>query len=176
MAGTLLALIGLIGGGVAWWQTGQEADVGSSTDVAATATGAGSEALEADAMEAEAAEPIAAGSEREDDAREAGVDASKDSAVSAAAAASPTPAKDVPKANAPRQAPAPAEPAELTVIVFPWGKVWLNGKLIGSAPIRNRTLRPGRYKVSVGQEAPVKTESVRLRPRQRKSLKFDLTQ
>ncbi|MBW2628276.1 MAG: hypothetical protein JRE45_11695 [Deltaproteobacteria bacterium] len=66
-------------------------------------------------------------------------------------------------------------PARLTVIVFPWGNVWINGKPHGPAPLKSERLKPGRYKISVGQEGPFKTQTIRLRPGQRKTLDFDLT-
>lgn len=80
------------------------------------------------------------------------------------AAADPAP-KDV----------APARPARLTVIVFPWGNVWINGKRKGAAPLKNEPLKPGRYKIGVGQDAPFESQTIRLRAGQRKTLDFDLT-
>ncbi len=187
IVGTLLALVGLLGGGVAWWQAGQQSEVDSPPAVEAATEGATRTAEQVSAREAEASKPTRPDAEPRDatpqpqavetvKAVEANAAPATEPTASPAAAASPTPVEDAPKAKAPKAAPAPVEPAQLTVIVFPWGKVWLNGKLLGSAPIRNRTLRPGRYKVSVGQQAPTQSELVRLRPRQRKSLKFDLTQ
>jgi hypothetical protein len=61
-------------------------------------------------------------------------------------------------------------------VVFPWGKVWINGKLRGGAPLKNEALPPGRYKIGVGQESPFKTRTIRLRPGQRRTLEFDLTE
>jgi len=52
-------------------------------------------------------------------------------------------------------------PARLTVVVFPWGKVWINGKLRGPASLRRALSRRKR--------------SIRLRPGQPKTLDFDLT-
>jgi hypothetical protein len=66
-------------------------------------------------------------------------------------------------------------PADLTVIVFPWGDVWINGKAKGSAPLKNQPLKPGRYKVSAGQGTATKTRTVRLAPEEEKTLYFDLT-
>ncbi len=66
-------------------------------------------------------------------------------------------------------------PARLTVVVFPWGNVWINGKRRGAAPLKNEALKPGRYKISVGQDAPFKSQTVRLRAGQRRTLDFDLT-
>jgi hypothetical protein len=66
-------------------------------------------------------------------------------------------------------------PARLTVLVSPWGKVWINGKPRGSAPLKGATLKPGRYKVSAGQGSPLETRTIRLRAGQRKTVRFDLT-
>ncbi|MBW2379333.1 MAG: serine/threonine protein kinase [Deltaproteobacteria bacterium] len=70
-----------------------------------------------------------------------------------------------------------AEPrsAKLTVVVFPRGDVWINGKASGPAPLRNESLKPGRYKISAGKGRPSETQTVDLRPGQRKTLLFDLT-
>ncbi len=70
---------------------------------------------------------------------------------------------------------APPAPARLTVLVSPWGSVWINGKARGSAPLKNASLEPGRYKVSAGQGSPSETRTVRLRAGQRKTIRFDLT-
>jgi hypothetical protein len=77
--------------------------------------------------------------------------------------------------STPPEETAALRPARLTVVVFPWGNVWIDGKPRGQAPLKNDVLKPGRYEVSVGQERPVKTQTVRLRPGQRKTLDFDLT-
>ncbi len=101
------------------------------------------------------------------------------------AAAAPLPAQAPPEQDA--AAPAtdtggsePAvqapEPARLTVIVFPWGNVWINGKPRGAAPLRGKSLPPGRYKVGVGRQSPSKSRTVRLRAGERRTLQFDLTQ
>ncbi|MEM7135818.1 MAG: serine/threonine-protein kinase [Myxococcota bacterium] len=72
--------------------------------------------------------------------------------------------------------PAAAAPARLSVYVFPWGQVWIDGKVRGSAPLEGISLKPGRHKVSAGRGKPSKTQTVRLRAGQRKSLTFDLTE
>ncbi|MBT8468020.1 MAG: hypothetical protein KJN97_04645, partial [Deltaproteobacteria bacterium] len=66
-------------------------------------------------------------------------------------------------------------PASLTVFVFPWGDVWIDGKRKGTAPVRNVSLKPGRYKISAGRGKPSKTKVIRLRDAQRKTVEFDLT-
>ena len=66
-------------------------------------------------------------------------------------------------------------PASLTVVVFPWGDVWINGRRRGTAPLKNISLEPGRYKISAGRGKPSKTRAIRLREAQRKTVEFDLT-
>jgi serine/threonine protein kinase len=68
------------------------------------------------------------------------------------------------------------EPARLSVVVFPWGNVWVNGKKLGPAPVRNKSMKPGRYQISVGQGSPLRTVTVRLRSGQHETVRFDLTQ
>ena len=102
--------------------------------------------------------------ETQSNAEEATQDAEKTGAAPSVEAAGPT----QPIATPPR-------PARLTVVVFPWGKVWVNGKPYGLAPLKTEPLKPGRYKISAGQESPFKTQTIRLRPGQRKTLDFDLT-
>jgi hypothetical protein len=72
------------------------------------------------------------------------------------------------------QSSAEARPAKLTVVVFPRGDVWINGRLRGAAPLRNESLKPGRYKIGVGQGRPSETQTVDLRAGQRKTILFDL--
>lgn len=69
----------------------------------------------------------------------------------------------------------PAPKAHITVAVFPWGEVWINGKLRGTAPLKDQVLRPGVYKISAGQGSPARTQTVRLRSGERKTVVFDLT-
>ncbi|MDH3201429.1 MAG: serine/threonine protein kinase [Myxococcales bacterium] len=81
-----------------------------------------------------------------------------------------------PASAAPSKSAVPtARPAQLTVVVFPWGDVWINGKPRGPAPLQRASLKPGRYSISAGQGAPSKSETVRLRAGQRKTVHFDLT-
>jgi len=61
------------------------------------------------------------------------------------------------------------------VLVYPWGSVWINGKPRGAAPLKNASLKPGRYKISAGQDHPSQTRTVRLQEGQRKIIRFDLT-
>ena len=61
------------------------------------------------------------------------------------------------------------------MIVIPWGDIWINGKRWGAAPMMNESLKPGRYRVSVGQDGPARSKTVRLRPGDDRTLSFDLT-
>jgi serine/threonine protein kinase len=72
-------------------------------------------------------------------------------------------------------APPPPAPARLTVVAIPWGNVWIDGKPQGASPLKNRSLKAGRYKISVGQGSPSKSQTIRLRPGQRRTVQFDLT-
>jgi hypothetical protein len=64
----------------------------------------------------------------------------------------------------------------LTITVFPWGNIWINGKPWGTAPLANEPLPPGTYKVSVGQGSPTKTQTVQLKSGQRRTVSFDLSE
>ena len=75
----------------------------------------------------------------------------------------------------PSARPAVQAPASLTVIVYPWGDVWINGKRRGTAPLKNLSLKPGRYRIAAGQGEPTVTQTIRLRPGQEKKLKLDVT-
>jgi serine/threonine protein kinase len=80
-----------------------------------------------------------------------------------------------PKPAQPKPEPQSKKPARLTISVFPWGKIWINGKPWGPAPLKGESMPPGTYKISVGQARPSKTQVVRLKAGQRKTLRFDLT-
>ncbi|MDH3199452.1 MAG: serine/threonine protein kinase [Myxococcales bacterium] len=75
----------------------------------------------------------------------------------------------------PRAEPALQAPASLTVVVYPWGDVWINGKPRGTAPLKNLSLKPGRYRIGAGQGEPTVTQTIRLRPGQKKKLKLNVT-
>jgi hypothetical protein len=66
-------------------------------------------------------------------------------------------------------------PGRLTITIFPWGNIWINGQPWGRAPLRNEALAPGRYEISVGQQGPTETRTIRLRAGQRRTISFDLT-
>jgi serine/threonine protein kinase len=51
------------------------------------------------------------------------------------------------------------------VKVFPWGRVWVDGKLQGSVPpILEVNLSPGNHEIAVGHERPMESRSVSLQP------------
>lgn len=81
----------------------------------------------------------------------------------------------------PRPKPAQKKPAaatgpgRLTITVFPWGSIWIDGNPWGPAPLRNEVLPSGKYRIGVGQSGPTETRTIRLKPGQRKTVRFDLT-
>ena len=82
-----------------------------------------------------------------------------------------------------KPAPVPSEPpvasihpARLSIVVFPWGDVWIDGKPRGAAPVKDMALKPGRHKISAGQSTPTRSRVVRLGEGERRTLEFDLTQ
>ncbi|MBW2507770.1 MAG: protein kinase [Deltaproteobacteria bacterium] len=92
-----------------------------------------------------------------------------------AAAAGPKP---VPKTTDRRKTATSATlvPAKLTVIAIPWGNVWIDGKPAGNSPLKDVAISPGRHEISVGRGSPTKSETVRLKPGQRKTIRLDLTE
>jgi hypothetical protein len=56
--------------------------------------------------------------------------------------------------------------AQLHVIVYPWGYVWVDGVLRGESPADLPRITPGRHVVGIGQsvDGPAKTFRVRLKP------------
>ena len=80
-----------------------------------------------------------------------------------------------PKPAQPKPEPQSKRPARLTISVFPWGNIWINGQPWGPAPLKGESMPPGTYKISVGQAGPSKTRVVRLKAGQRKTVDFDLT-
>lgn len=99
------------------------------------------------------------------------VDSPSDAGVASHDTAPSEPASEA----APPVIPKPSAPARLTVLVSPWGNVWINGRARGAAPLKSSPLKPGRYKVSAGQGQPSKTQTVRLRAGQRRTIRFDLS-
>jgi len=55
------------------------------------------------------------------------------------------------------------ERALLRVFADPWGNVWINDEKVGRAPIR-RSVRPGTYKVQIGDEYPEEPRYVKVDP------------
>ncbi|MEM9728265.1 MAG: protein kinase [Myxococcota bacterium] len=76
----------------------------------------------------------------------------------------------------PPEQPARVTPARLSVIVFPWGEVWINGKPRGPGPLQNVALKPGRYRIAAGRGSPAQTKTIRLREGQRETVRFNLTE
>ncbi|HEY6879168.1 MAG TPA: protein kinase [Polyangiales bacterium] len=62
--------------------------------------------------------------------------------------------------------------AELTVVVVPFGEVWIDGKYVGEAPVRAHKLSPGTHEIGVGEGRPSEKRTVRLSPGQREELVF----
>jgi serine/threonine-protein kinase len=61
------------------------------------------------------------------------------------------------------------------VKVFPWGRVWVDGKLQGSVPpILEVNLTPGPHEIAVGHERPMESRSVSLAPGATQLVAFDL--
>jgi serine/threonine protein kinase len=97
----------------------------------------------------------------------------KRSAESAAARKRP-PARSRPAA--PKPEPKAKEPGRLTITVFPWGNIWINGQPWGPGPLKGESVPPGTYRISVGQSSPTKTQTVRLKAGQRRTVHFDLSE
>ena len=88
-----------------------------------------------------------------------------------------TPSTDASPPSKPKRAERPlaTAPASLTVVVYPWGDVWINGQRRGSAPLKSLSLKPGRYEIAAGQGEPTVTQTIRLRSGENKKLKLDVT-
>jgi len=65
--------------------------------------------------------------------------------------------------------------AKVRVRVFPWGRVWIDGNLRGSAPpILVAELSPGTHDIAVGHEKPIETKRVTLDANEDEVVAFDL--
>jgi hypothetical protein len=64
--------------------------------------------------------------------------------------------------------------AELKITVAPWGDVWINGKDRHRAPW-SLSLKPGKYTISAGRGTPAKSRVIRLKPGERRTEHFDLS-
>lgn len=91
------------------------------------------------------------------------------------AATGPTPAPMKTAERSKSATPATLAPATLTVIAIPWGDVWIDGKPVGSSPLKNLVIAPGRHEISAGRGSPTKSQIVRLKPGQRTTIRLDLT-
>jgi serine/threonine protein kinase len=80
------------------------------------------------------------------------------------------------KPTQPKPEPEVKRPGRLTITVFPWGNIWINGQPWGAAPLTNEPLPPGTYKISVGQRSPTKTQTVQVKPGQLRTVSFDLSE
>jgi hypothetical protein len=61
------------------------------------------------------------------------------------------------------------------VKVFPWGRVWIDGKVRGSVPpILETKLDPGTHTVGVGHEAATETQSITVSAGESQLISFDL--
>ena len=152
MAGWVLLATGGAAGAFALWPRADGETRPAGTGTAGTTTDGPDDSEDKATV---AAKPVAATL----DARVASVDAGSDGGIAEVA---------------PPAIKQPA-PARLTVLVSPWGSVWINGKPRGAAPLKNASLKAGRYKISAGQGSPSKTQTIRLRAGQRKTIRFDLT-
>ncbi len=191
LIGASLAVLLMLGGGTAWWSS-------RSAESKSSQTAPVENELLAAADEQELTKPSSAQRTAENPAAAektaVGTDADPEREQELKSGADPQGLANENPANAnaaddesaKREATAPptapqkrsgavVPPADLSVFVFPWGNVWINGKSRGSAPLKAASLKPGRYRISVGQGSPSKSQSVRLRPGESKTLHFDLT-
>lgn len=152
LAAAALAVGGVFGVGL--WSAGPGADGSVTVDAR------GAPEAEEVAVEAEVPPPV----EEEPDAE-----------PEVQAAEATPPAELGTTEGRPRVVPSAPAPARLTVVAVPWGDVWIDGKSQGASPLKNKSLKPGRYKISAGQGSPSKTQTIRLRPGQRRTVQFDLT-
>jgi serine/threonine protein kinase len=84
--------------------------------------------------------------------------------------------KDKSADNAAPPATKPAKSSAVArVTVFPWGRVWVDGKLQGSVPpILEVNLSPGTHEIAVGHERPMESRSIDLQAGTTKLVSFDL--
>ncbi len=76
---------------------------------------------------------------------------------------------------APPVAARPPRKGWLTVVVQPWGNVWIDGKYFGRAPVRAR-LDKGRHVIAAGHELPRQKRVVRVQPGARKEIELTLAE
>lgn len=63
--------------------------------------------------------------------------------------------------------------AQVRVVVRPWGRVWIDGKLVGRAPVELSGLTPGAHRIEAGYDRPMQSHVVELRTG-KASLAYDL--
>ncbi|MCA9529578.1 MAG: hypothetical protein KC543_05545, partial [Myxococcales bacterium] len=78
--------------------------------------------------------------------------------ASLAAAASGA-AAEVTHRHAPPRPPAAVRPGTIRISVVPWGKVWLDGRYLGRAPLR-RSVSPGRHVIGAGRASTPTVERI----------------
>lgn len=153
-----LAVVALLAGGtLAWWTTRDAPPEALAPSIATSV-----DAPEVVApVQSKVVEPESAtGADRIENERTANAEPTEVKASAKAKRAAP---------------PAALPPGNLTVVVYPWGDVWINGKPRGPAPLKNVSLKPGRYKISAGQGRPTVTQTIRVRSGEKKKLKLDVT-
>lgn len=170
LAISLLSVALLLAGGAAWWSTRDAGDEAlqqriEPEPVAVTEVVASDPIIDEAAPEAPAQPEV----REPENVRSAGVVQGDSQSTD-----EPEEARPPPKPKR-RSDVAALAPASLTVVVYPWGDIWINGKARGSAPLRNLSLKPGRYRISAGQGKPTVTQTVRLRSGEKKKLKLDVT-
>jgi len=157
---------------VAWWSTRDAAQEAEPPSVEAEAQPLGAtDTIVAEPAVSEAAAEAPAPAERvgPEDPEEAEAATDKGTSIERSREARASPKLK------PSPPPAAVPPASLSVVVYPWGDVWINGKSRGSAPLKNISLKPGRYRISAGQGQPTVSQTIRLRSGQQKKLKLDVT-
>jgi serine/threonine protein kinase len=83
--------------------------------------------------------------------------------------------RDKDSASATSAGKTPKNNAIAKVKVFPWGRVWVDGKLQGSVPpILEVNLTPGPHEIAVGHERPMESRSISLAPGATQLVAFDL--
>jgi hypothetical protein len=70
-------------------------------------------------------------------------------------------------------APEPAR-GELELDVRPWGKVWLDGRLLGTTPLKPLSLAPGRHRLRIAREEKTYESVVDIAPREQTLLVIDM--
>lgn len=168
-------LLGTFGVAALWWSwsggLNDESDLGVESPAPAQPVRA--EPAAAPAVPAQVAPPEEAPKPSEEPPTEV---ASEEAVAPPSETASPPSAATKRAGDTEKKAPPPKarRTARLTVAVFPWGYVWVNGKRRGRAPLKDLALKPGTYEIGAGKEAPTVVRSVRLAPGDREVIRIDL--